>query len=194
LPCLRSPAPPCNAARELFLAQGFGATTMAAVAGRAEVAPQTVYAAYGSKAGLPGGLVRAAVTRSEERDDLLERHWVKNVLDLPQARGPARRVRAPRHRSPRAHEPHLRVIRSADTSAEALSWLEAELRATRYRDQAKVMRAVVDGGTLASGLSVKGAAETVLSPRQPGAAPSPCRAAEQSTIAVRSVIRPLHMP
>jgi AcrR family transcriptional regulator len=40
------------AARDLFVAQGYPATTIAAVARRAEVAADTVYSTFGSKAGL----------------------------------------------------------------------------------------------------------------------------------------------
>jgi AcrR family transcriptional regulator len=41
-----------DAARDLFLAQGYARTTIADVARAADVAPQTVYWAFGSKAGL----------------------------------------------------------------------------------------------------------------------------------------------
>jgi AcrR family transcriptional regulator len=41
-----------DAARDLFLEQGYARTTIADVARAAEVAPQTVYWAFGSKAGL----------------------------------------------------------------------------------------------------------------------------------------------
>ena len=149
-----------DAARELFLAQGFGGTTMAAVAERADVAPETVYAAYGSKAGLLGGVVRAAVTRGEQPEDPLERRWVKDLLELPQLE--ARLAAFARHAAATLAltGPIYAVIRSAGTGAAELSGLEAELRDLRYRGQATVMRAIVDGGTLAHGLSLKAAAET----------------------------------
>ena len=149
-----------DAARELFLAQGFAATTIAAVAERAELAPETVYATSGSKAGLLGGVVRAAVTRGEEPDDPLERRWVEELLDLPDLE--ARVVAFARHTAATLEltSPMYAVIRSAGTGTEELSELDAELRKMRYGQQAKVMRAVVDGGTLAPGLSVKEAAET----------------------------------
>ncbi len=41
-----------DAARDLFLEQGYARTTIADVARAADVAPQTVYWAFGSKAGL----------------------------------------------------------------------------------------------------------------------------------------------
>ena len=52
------------AARELFEANGFAATTITAIAERADVSVQTVYSSFGSK----GGLVRAIL----EQTGLLE--------------------------------------------------------------------------------------------------------------------------
>jgi AcrR family transcriptional regulator len=45
------------AARKLFTEEGFAATTIAAVAGRAGVSAASVYAAYGSKAGIVSAMV-----------------------------------------------------------------------------------------------------------------------------------------
>ena len=138
-----------DAARELFLAQGFAPTTIAAVAERAELAAETVYATYGSKAGLLGGVVRAAVTRDDEPDDPPERRWVMELLELPDLE--ARLAAFARHTAATLEltSPMYAVIRSAGTDAQELSGLDAELREMRYGQQAKVMRAVVDGGTLA---------------------------------------------
>ncbi len=41
-----------RAAHDLFVAEGYGRTTVAAVAARAGVSPETVYAAFGTKANL----------------------------------------------------------------------------------------------------------------------------------------------
>lgn len=40
------------AARELFEAEGFGSTTIAAISERADVSPQTIYSTFGSKAAI----------------------------------------------------------------------------------------------------------------------------------------------
>jgi len=45
-----------NAARELFAERGYAATPVRELARRAGVAPQTIYATYGSKAGVLAGL------------------------------------------------------------------------------------------------------------------------------------------
>lgn len=54
-----------TAARELFTLHGFAGTTVAAIAGRAQVTPQTVYATFGSK----GAIVRALLEQLEQDAD-----------------------------------------------------------------------------------------------------------------------------
>lgn len=60
-----------GAARVLFSRQGYGATTLTAIATEAGVAVQTVYAVYGSKAGILRAL-RAEVLRQPEAEALYE--------------------------------------------------------------------------------------------------------------------------
>jgi AcrR family transcriptional regulator len=64
-----------SAARELFLGDGFAATTVAAIANQAEVSSETIYKRFGGKAGLIEALYREALmgegtvpayTRSED--------------------------------------------------------------------------------------------------------------------------------
>jgi hypothetical protein len=104
--------------------------------------------------------VRGAVRRHDEPDDPLERPWVTELLALPDLE--ARLAAFARHSAATLEltSPIYAVIRGAGTGAEELSGLDAELREVRCGEQAKIMRAVVDGGTLAPGLSVKAAAET----------------------------------
>ena len=70
-------------ARELFLEEGFAKTTINAVAERAGVSAETVYATYRSKPRLLDEVIRGAVTRGDEPEDPLERGWVKTLLTLP---------------------------------------------------------------------------------------------------------------
>ena len=60
-----------EAARALFSQQGYGATTLTAIAVEAGVAVQTVYAVYGSKAGILRAL-REEVLRQPEAEALYE--------------------------------------------------------------------------------------------------------------------------
>lgn len=63
------------AARELFAAHGFGATTVARIAERAGVAAPTVYATFGSK----GAIVRALLTQMEHDADAAT--WARRVAE-----------------------------------------------------------------------------------------------------------------
>jgi TetR/AcrR family transcriptional regulator, regulator of autoinduction and epiphytic fitness len=60
-----------EAARQLFAADGYGATTLAGIAREAGVAVQTVYAVYGSKAGILRAL-REGLVNQREADALFE--------------------------------------------------------------------------------------------------------------------------
>src|SRR3954447_20171588 len=71
-----------DAARALFMERGFAATTIAAVAEQAGVAPETVYAIYHTKPGLLEGVVRSAVFRDGEPEEILQADWVKELLRL----------------------------------------------------------------------------------------------------------------
>jgi AcrR family transcriptional regulator len=62
-----------DAAEELFLANGFGATTVTAVAERAGVATDTVYATLGSKLGVLKALMDVRVAGDDKPAPLLER-------------------------------------------------------------------------------------------------------------------------
>jgi AcrR family transcriptional regulator len=55
-----------GAAREHFLAQGYAATTIAAIASRADVAPDTVYAAVGPKPALFRELIETALSGTDQ--------------------------------------------------------------------------------------------------------------------------------
>ena len=54
-----------DAARRLFFRDGYAATTLAAIATEADVAVQTVYAVYGSKAGILDALRESAMSQPE---------------------------------------------------------------------------------------------------------------------------------
>jgi AcrR family transcriptional regulator len=62
-----------TAARELFVAQGYPATTIAAVARRAEVSPDTVYSAFGSKTALLKGVLDVVVAGDDQDVAVLDR-------------------------------------------------------------------------------------------------------------------------
>ena len=73
------------AATELFLAHGYTATTLDAVAKRAQVGPRTVYLRFGTKAALFKRVVDVAIVGDTEPVDVLGRDWMQAALTAPAA-------------------------------------------------------------------------------------------------------------
>ncbi|WP_181776301.1 TetR/AcrR family transcriptional regulator [Amycolatopsis pittospori] len=74
------------AAQELFLADGYGATTLQQVADRAGVAVQTIYFTFRTKSTLLKELVDVAIAGDDSPVATMERPWFTAVTDAPDAR------------------------------------------------------------------------------------------------------------
>jgi AcrR family transcriptional regulator len=73
------------AATELFLADGYVATTLEAVARRAQVGARTVYVRFGTKAALFKRVVDVAIVGDTLPIDVLGRDWARVALTAPTA-------------------------------------------------------------------------------------------------------------
>jgi AcrR family transcriptional regulator len=73
------------AATELFLADGYVATTLEAVARRAQVGARTVYVRFGTKAALFKRVVDVAIVGDTLPIDVLGRDWAQAALTAPTA-------------------------------------------------------------------------------------------------------------
>jgi AcrR family transcriptional regulator len=73
------------AAAELFLAEGYPATTLAAVARRAQVGARTVYVRFGTKAALFKRVIDVAIVGDTEPVDALGRAWTRSAFSAPTA-------------------------------------------------------------------------------------------------------------
>jgi AcrR family transcriptional regulator len=73
------------AATELFLADGYLATTLEAVARRAQVGARTVYLRFGTKAALFKRVVDVAIVGDTEPVDVLGRDWMQAAMTAPTA-------------------------------------------------------------------------------------------------------------
>ncbi len=74
-----------TAATELFLADGYVATTLEAVAKRAQVGARTVYLRFGTKVALFKRVVDVAIVGDTEPVDVLGRDWMQAALTAPTA-------------------------------------------------------------------------------------------------------------
>src|SRR5438045_9641034 len=75
-----------DAARELFTAQGYTATTVDEIAGRAGVSKPTVFAAAGSKQAILKQLRDIALAGDDEPIPVAQRSWYREALAEPAPR------------------------------------------------------------------------------------------------------------
>lgn len=74
-----------SAATRLFLADGYTATTLEAVASRAQVGVRTVYLRFGTKAALFKRVVDVAIAGDTQPVDVLGRDWARAAMTAPTA-------------------------------------------------------------------------------------------------------------
>lgn len=72
-----------EAARRLFLDQGYAATTVAAIAAEAGVSVETVYKAFGNKPGLVKAVFDVSIVGDDEPVPLVERERVRRIQQEP---------------------------------------------------------------------------------------------------------------
>ncbi|UQX89173.1 TetR/AcrR family transcriptional regulator [Jatrophihabitans telluris] len=73
------------AARDLFVSKGYAATTIADIAGHAQVAADTIYATVGRKPALLRELVEAAISGTDHAVPADERDYVSRIAAAPAA-------------------------------------------------------------------------------------------------------------
>ena len=147
------------AARARFLADGYAATTIAAVAADAGVSVETVYKAFGNKPKLAKAVFDVAVVGDDEPVPMFERPEIKAVYAEPDAKKkievffsyyPARRSRT---------APIEVVIRDAAASDPAAAVVRDELKKELLRGMTMFAADLVGTGGLRSGLTVDDVAD-----------------------------------
>ncbi len=147
------------AASELFLEQGYGATTVEAIASRAGVAVQTIYNALGSKSEVLLAVVAAALRGDEERSPReFVRERARRAATGREMLGVAVAFWMDvRQRS----EPLFRVVREAAATDREIAALEQELDTRRLESMRVAARDLEQRGWLRDGLDVESAAVTL---------------------------------
>ena len=74
-----------EAAGRRFVAHGYGATSLQAIADEADVAVQTVYAVFGNKRALLQELLDVAIAGDDEQIAVNQREWMQAVFSAPTA-------------------------------------------------------------------------------------------------------------
>lgn len=147
-------------AEELLLRDGYAATTVAAIAARSGVSAETVYKAFGGKAGVVRAIVQAglagagpvpapersdAMSAREQDADMMLRNWARFTEEV----------------SPRAAPITLLVRAAAATDAEMARLLE-EVNGQRLRRMAHNARRLARTGGLRDGVSLRQARDVMF--------------------------------
>jgi AcrR family transcriptional regulator len=156
-----------DAAQRLFEAQGYGATSMPAVAQDAGVALKTIYVYFETKAGLVRALWDARLGGDEADIPVLERDWYRAVVDEPDPERKLRLVAAQSRRVKSHSGALLEMIRTAASTDPEIATLWAGIEAKLL----DVQRAVVDqldaSGSLAPSLDLEEATDILWTLNHP---------------------------
>jgi AcrR family transcriptional regulator len=156
-----------DAARRLFVSQGYAATTIEAVAGEAEVSPETVYATFGNKRAVLSDLIDVTIAGDDAPVPILERPWVDAMRTEPD---PRRRLRI------LARNGRLMLDRWADVAAVLASAAAADPKIAelwernkeqRLTGQRALLRMATEGTILREGLSREAAADVLFAVGSP---------------------------
>ncbi len=148
-----------DAARRRFLADGYAASTIAAIAADAQVSVHTIYKAFGGKA----GLVRAIWRRALEGGGAIPAEQRSDELQLRE-RDPRAIIRGwgalSAEVAPRA-TPILLLVRAAAETDDEARGLMTELDADRLTRMTDNARRLMDGGHVRDGIDLAAAADVL---------------------------------
>jgi AcrR family transcriptional regulator len=149
------------AARRLFLARGYAATTMAAIAGEVGVSVETVYKAFGNKAGLVKVLVDVAIAGDDEPVPMLERDFVRRNIEEPDPRVKLTSYAMHLAASQARTVPVLLLLRDAAAGDEAVAEIERQLDGERLIGMTAFAAHLAEGGHLREDVSTEEARDVL---------------------------------
>ncbi len=149
-------------ARDLFIERGYAATTIDQIAARAEVSPETVYAAFKNKRSILSGLIDVSIAGDDTPVAILERGWVQQM----------RAEADPRHRLEilarngrlmlERWTPVYEVLRGAAGADPKIASLWELNKRQRFEGQRALLRILTEGSPLREGLSPNAATDVLF--------------------------------
>lgn len=156
-----------EAARRLFEANGYAATTMAQISTEAGVALKTVYLAFQTKSGLLRALWNLLLRGDLSDRPVAERRWYLDVLDETD---PERRLRLNAGNScagKRRLSPILEVIRGGAAVDEDVAALWRRIQAEYHANQRAIIERLHERGDLVPTLDVERATDILWTLNHP---------------------------
>jgi len=156
-----------DAARALFLERGYVATTIDAIAERADVSSETIYSTFANKRSLLSQLVDVSIAGDVNATPILERDWVQEMREEPDPRRRLRMLagqgRAILERRSAVDE----VVRGAASADPDIAALRDLGKAQRFAGQREFLRIVVGSTGLREGLDLETAADILYAVGSP---------------------------
>lgn len=150
-----------DAARELFLERGYGATTVEAISAQADVPAATVYRLFGSKLGILKALLDVSIVGDDEDVPMAERPHVRAMLAAADPRAQlAGFVTISADVNDRVAPMYRILVGAAASDADAAALLDT-LTAQRQQGQRLIARSLARAGALRPGLRERDAADVI---------------------------------
>jgi AcrR family transcriptional regulator len=150
-----------EAARRLFLQQGYAGTTMAAVAAAAGVSVETLYKAFANKPGLLKAVFDVAIVGDDEPVPMLQREFVQQNIAEPNPRKKLLAYGAHLAAVNPVAGPVQLVVRDAATTDRGAAAVWRQLQAERLTGMSVFARHLHDGGHLRADVSVDEACDVL---------------------------------
>lgn len=149
------------AARQLFIASGWQATTIAGIARAAAVSSETIYAVFGNKQALLKAVLESSIRREQPDRPLLEQAGPQAVAEAPDQRTQLTLFARDIADVLGNVADLMAVVRAAAESDPALAELYEGLHAGRRRNLAFVAEALLRRGPLRHGITAEAATTTL---------------------------------
>jgi AcrR family transcriptional regulator len=150
-----------DAARDLFLERGYGATTVDAISDRAEVPPATVYRLFSSKHGILKSLLDVSIVGDHEDVPMADRPEVQSLVDNPNPREQLAGFVGITVRVNERIAPLYRILTSAAGTDPDAAGLLDELTRQRQRGQRTIARSLARAAALRPELRERDAADLI---------------------------------
>lgn len=148
-----------EAARRLFAAHGYAATTLPAIAREAGVSAPTVTAVFGTKIALLEALIKLVVRGDVASAPLAERPWWQEMLAEPD---PRRQLRLHATNTRQIHERSadvFEIVRGAATADPEIAALLRQRGARRLQDTRAMAESLARKQALGPGLTIEQATD-----------------------------------
>jgi AcrR family transcriptional regulator len=143
-----------EAARSLFAEHGYVATTIHAIAERADVAPETVYAVFGNKRSVLSQLMDISIAGDAAAAPILEQDWVRELRAEPDIRRRLRMLAAQGRSILERRAAIDDIVGGAASADPEIAALRDRGRDERFTGQRRLLEIVVGTDGLRKGLDL----------------------------------------